>query len=414
MSKPVFLEYDPEAEKAELIKLFEDETQKKLYPAQLENILINLFQYKATQLVAKFNDAALLNLPQYSRGEILDLIGEMFETQRLSGSEAQTTFKIELYEPFTSDLTIPKGLEVLTKDEKYTFYTVSDLTIPAGETIGTVTAKSEEKAEELNNYGIGDINILLKPLSYIKTAVNITAAEGGTGEEEDAAYAERILLAPESFTCAGSRQSYIYHTLSAHPAIIDATADSPQIPAAIAVGGTTYTETGGTITGSGFSASVDYKTGTCALTAGETLYTITIPPQTTVNIYPLTKEETTSNAVLSAVTDKFDGEEITPMTDVVRAIAPTAKVKAATINVILEEDCDAETAKTEVNAAIEDYKATLRKKLNAEIIPSHIIAKIGNISGVYSVETPKLEKCSAAISEYFVFNPTVNITQRGA
>lgn len=410
MSKPVFIEYDTEAEKAELIKLFEEETERKLYPAQIENILLNLFQYKASQLVARFNEAALLNFPQYSRGQILDLIGEMFDCERLKGAKAQATLKIELYEAFTADLTIEKGLEVQTKDEKYIFTTTEDLVISAGETSGMVTIESEDLTEELNNYGVGDINILLKPVSYIKSVTNTTSAAGGKGIELDKAYAERILLAPEGFTCAGSRQSYIYHALSAHPAIIDVTADAPQLPATITKADTTSTETGGIITGNGFSATVDYKTGTCVLTVGEISYTITIPPQSTVNIYPLTSEDTTSQAVLTAVENKLTGEEINPMTDIVNVIAPQAVNKEITINVTL--DYNSYLAKTSVNTAVQDYKSELRKKLQAEIIPSQIIAKIGNIQGVYSVDCGNLTKTSCKVNEYFNIIPTVNFSVR--
>lgn len=412
MSKPVFIEYDGESKKAELIKLFEEETEKKLYPAQVENILINLIEYKAMQLVAAFNEAALLNLPQYSHGEILDLIGEMFNCVRLKGAKAQATIKIELYEAFTSSLTIPKGLEVQTKDEKYIFTTTEDLIIKAGDTVGTVTIESEDLAEELNNYGVGDINILLKPVSYIKSVTNITAATGGKGKEIDKNYAERILLAPEGFTCAGSQKSYIYHTLSAHPAIIDATADSPQLPASIKKGETTITETGGSIVGADFSATINYKSGTCVLTIGENVYTITIPPQSTVNIYPLTDEDTTSQAVINAVANKLTGEEINPMTDVVNVIAPTAKEQAITINVVLDLEADIVNVQNSVLTAVNEYKKVLRKKLQSEIIPSQIIAKIGNIEGVYSVDCGNLTQITANVNEYFNLVPTINFSTR--
>lgn len=412
MSKPVFLEYDSEAEKADLIALFEQETQKKLYPAQVENILLNIFQYKASQLVAKFNEAALLSLPQYSRGLILDLIGEMLDCDRLKGAKGQATLQIELYEAFTFDFTIPKGLEILSKDEKYIFKTTEDLTITAGETSGTVTIESEDLTDEVNFYGIDDINILLNPVSYIKTVSNITAVTGGAGEETDDAYIERILLAPESFSTAGSKQSYIYHTLAAHSAIIDAQADAPQLPATITKDKTTATETGGKITSDDFSANIDYKTGTCDLTIGDNLYKIVIPPQNAVYIYPLTAEDVTSQAVLSAVDKKFNEDDIIPMTDYVNVIAPTAISKDITVNVVISQNADYDKTEELINAALNQYKTEIRSKLQAEIIPSDIITKIGNIDGVYSVNCGELEQISAKINEFFILNITANISQR--
>lgn len=412
MSKPVFLEYDSEKKKAELIKLFEDKTQKKLYPAQIENILLSIIEYKASTLVAQFNDAALLSLPQYSRGLILDLIGELFDCKRLNGTNGMATLKIEIFEPFTFDFTISKGLEVLTKDEKYIFTTIEDLTIKAGDVTGTVNIKSEDLTEDVNQYGINDINILIKPVSYIKYITNTTAVTGGTGEEDDESYIKRILLAPESFSTAGSKQSYIYHTLAAHPAIIDAQADSPQLPATITIGEETATESNGTITGNGFSATVNYKTGMCELTIGNNIYKIVIPPQNAVNIYPLTAEDTTSEGVLSAVNKKFNGDDIIPMTDKVNVISPVPVNKDITLNIKINQDADYDKTTALINSAVAEYKTEIRSKLKQEIIPSQIISKIGNIEGVYSVDCGNLIKNSAKINEFFILNITTNISQR--
>lgn len=412
MSKPVFLEYDSEKKKAELIKLFEDKTQKKLYPAQIENILLSIIEYKASTLVAQFNDAALLSLPQYSRGLILDLIGELFDCKRLNGTNGMSTLKIEIFEPFTFDFTISKGLEVLTKDEKYIFTTIEDLTIKAGDVTGTVNIKSEDLTEDVNQYGINDINILIKPVSYIKYITNTTAVTGGAGEEDDESYIKRILLAPESFSTAGSKQSYIYHTLAAHPAIIDAQADSPQLPATITIGEETATESNGTITGNGFSATVNYKTGMCELTIGNNIYKIVIPPQNAVKIYPLTAEDTTSEGVLSAVNKKFNGDDIIPMTDKVNVISPVPVNKDITLNIKINQDADYDKTTALINSAVAEYKTEIRSKLKQEIIPSQIISKIGNIEGVYSVDCGNLIKNSAKINEFFILNITTNISQR--
>ena len=412
MSKPVFLEYDSEKQKAELIKLFEDKTQKKLYPAQIENILLSIIEYKASTLVAQFNEAALLSLPQYSRGLILDLIGELFGCERLKGAKGLTTLKIELFEPFTFDFTIPKGLEVLTKDEKYIFTTTEDLTIKAGDLTGTVTIESEDLTEDVNQYGIDDINILIKPVSYIQSISNTTAVTGGAGEEDDESYIKRILLAPESFSTAGSKQSYIYHTLAAHPAIIDAQADAPQLPATITIGEETATETNGTITGSGFSSTVNYKTGTCELTIGNNVYKIVIPPQNAVNIYPLTAENITPEGVLSSVNKKLNEDDIIPMTDKVNVISPVPVSKDITLNIAINQDANYDKTTALINSAVAEYKTEIRSKLKQEIIPSQIISKIGNIAGVYSVDCGNLTKNSAKINEFFILNITTNISQR--
>lgn len=184
------------------------------------------------------------------------------------------------------------------------------------------------------------------------------------------------------------------------------------IPATIAKGETTAVETNGKITGEGFSATIDYKTGTCVLTVGENVYTITIPPQNTVYVYPLTAEDVTSKAVLSAVDKKFNEDDIIPMTDYVNVVAPTAISKDITVNVVISQNADYEKTVVLINTVLNKYKTEIRSKLQAEIIPSDIITKIGNIDGVYSVDCGELVKTSAKINEFFILNIISNITQR--
>ena len=319
MEKPIFLEYDAEQEEQNLVELFENLTGKPLYPAQDERLLISIIEYKAALLVNLFNETAKLNLTQYSKGVILDCIGEMFDTLRLDGEYGTDTLKITLNTTFENDLTIPKGLEILSKDEKYSFLTTEECVIPSGETIGYVTIQAKEIGSGANVYGAGDVNIPVKPVSYIESVTNMNGITGGTDKESDEAYIRRILLAPEKFSCAGSRQSYIYHTLSANTKIIDATAESIEHPAKIFVtenGDTTvYTEDEGEITTDNFTATTNHKTGEVTFSLDDKEYTIQMMPDTTVNIYPLTNDDVTSNQVLEDVENLLNGEKINPMTD---------------------------------------------------------------------------------------------------
>ncbi|MBR1754032.1 baseplate J/gp47 family protein [bacterium] len=406
-----FLEYDSQAEEQKLVNLFEEQTGRTLYPAQDERLLISIIEYKASLLVNKFNEAAKQNLTQYSRGEILDNIGDMFDTKRLDGEKGKDTIQIELNTTFTYDFTIPKGTEILSKDEESTFETTEDLIIPAGETVGTVEIEAKEVGSKTNVYGIGDINTLVKPMSYIEKITNLNGIHGGSDEESDEAYIKRILLAPERFTCAGSRQSYIYHTLSANPSIIDATAQSVKQAAEIKIGNTTYTENDGIIETPDFTAEIDHKKGTFNFTLNETEYTFSIPSDSTVNIYPLIENGETPQSILDEVEQILNGENVNPMTDNVIAISPTEIQKSITVTVHAEQNSDLATITQKVNSAIDEYKSEKNKKLNVEILPSQIIAKVGSIEGVYSVDTGSLTPTTANVNEYFTLNFSVNVIQ---
>lgn len=431
-----FIEYDGEKEEQELVKYAEELFQKTLYPAQYERLMLSVIEYKASLLVQKFNEAAKLNLPQCSHGLILEAIGEMAGVYKLAGSYGSDNLEIELNTTFTSDLTIAKGLEILSKDEKYTFVTTEDLIIPAGETKGVVKIVAQELGEETNNYGIGDVNILVRPISYIKSVTNVNGVTGGADEESEENFIKRILLAPESYSCAGSRQSYIYHTLSANAGIIDAQAEAPQLPAKFNVETTTETtdsedenaeittntevadytvNESGIIDNETLYGQINYKKGEFKFhfkSDTNKVYTLIIPPQATVYIYPLTSEDVTPQGVIDDVDNHLNGESINPMTDFVQVISPTKKEKEIILNIVIDVSADYTTVSEKIKAELDKYKSEIRNKLGAEIIPSQIIARVGSIDGVYSCDCGDLETIHTPINEFYVIDFKTTITQR--
>lgn len=428
-----FLDYDIEQEEQELVQYAENLLGKTLYPAQDERLMLSIIIYYASLLVNRFNNSAKLNLAQCSNGLILEAIAEMAGVHKLAGTHGEDTLQIELNTTFTSDLTIDKGLEILTKDEKHIFKTTEDLIIPAGETKGTVTIQSEEIGEELNTYGAGDINILIKPISYIKSVTNINGVTGAADEESEESLIKRVLLAPESYSCAGSKGAYIFHTLSANPNIVDAQAESPQLPATVEVATTeditaedstittqtttkTFTvDSSGNINNDDFNLQVDYKTGKLSFYQKSNVnkvYNFTIPPQSTVLIYPLTKDDVTPQSVLNDVDAHLNGETIIPMTDFVQVIAPTKKTEEIHLDIELSVSADFDTCESEINATLSAYTQEIRNKLGAEVVPTQIIARIGKINGVYSCVPDLTETLSPNLNEFYELTFTTTIKQR--
>lgn len=417
-----FIDYDVEKEEQELVNYAEELLGKTLYPAQYERLMLSIIEYKASLLVERFNEAAKLNLVQCSSGLILDAIGEMAGVTKLAGAKGEDLLKIELNTTFTSDLTISKGLEILSKDEKYTFLTVDDCIIKAGETVGYVTIRAEEIGEAVNVYGADDVNILVKPISYIKSVTNVNGVTGGADIESEESFIKRILLAPESYSCAGSKQSYIYHTLSANAGIIDAQAESPQLPATVTIATTTQATTenytvddNGIIDNDTFHANVNYKAGKMDFylkTDTNKIYSITIPPQATVLIYPLTNEDVTPQSVLNDVDARLNGDKINPMTDFVQVIAPTKKTKEINLSISLDVSADYDSCTEAIENALNLYKQDIRKTLGAEIEPTQIISRIGNIDGVFSVKPDLDETIKAKLNEFYEITFNTTITQR--
>ena len=397
--KPNFIEIDAKADEQLLINKFLELTQKQeLYPAQSERILISLIAYYATLVKNQFNEAARLNLVRFSRAPFLDFIGELFGCARLKAKKGNDILQIELFEAFNCDLTINKGLEIQTKDGKYIFQTSQDVIIPAGETIITVPIESELAQSAVNIYGPGDINILIKPLSYIRYVTNLEGVRGGLDDESDEAYIERILLSPESYTCAGSEGAYIYHTKSAHQDIVDVKVDSPQLPAEVKINEESYQD-----------FTVDYKTGILTFTYNEQNFVVKIPPAASVFVYPLVKENgAVFDIVKDAVENKLTNHECMPMTDYINIVEPTAIQKELEIRIILEKDAEKERIKTIVNSVINQICTDYKHTLNKSLIPLRVSTPLGNIEGVHDVILENLkeeEKCN--INEYFVITPKV-------
>ena len=123
----------------------------------------------------------------------------------------------------------------------------------------------------------------------------------------------------------------------------------------------------------------------------------------------MTLSDETPQAVLEDVEEKLNGEEINPMCDYVRVIAPTKKALTINLNVVTNFDANVEEIEEKVNDIVNTYILKIRKKLKASIIPSQIIALVGSIDGVYSCDCGNLTQTCAAANEFYdlTFNTVI-------
>ena len=336
LPEPNFIDRNPETITNEWIKLYEEKTGKTLQPAQLERILIDVGAYRECLLRIKIQEIAKSNLLSYASLEVLRHIGELVGVTQLEAKYAKTVLKFELEEAITTDITIPVATEVETKDGKFTFKTDTAGIIKAGSISSEVSATCTVAGGSANNYAIGKINNLLTPIDFVENVYNIQQSFGGDDEEDIESFRERIRLAPESFTNAGSSGAYKFHTLSAHQSIIDVNVTSSQ--------------------------------------AG------------IVDIYPLTKTGNPDKKMLELVSKYLSSDSVRPLTDKVVVHSPE-KINF-TISAILQLylDADATTVQKIVQQKLEEYKSDLASKLGKDIVPTQIIAILNSIYGVYKVE----------------------------
>lgn len=117
MSDINFIDIDPKNDEQILISKFEELTERTLYPAQDERILIQLIVYYGNLLQTKFNNAAKLNLVEYSRYPILDFLGRQKSCERLENETDENYIKRILLSP--------EGYSVAGPENAYLYFILS-------------------------------------------------------------------------------------------------------------------------------------------------------------------------------------------------------------------------------------------------------------------------------------------------
>lgn len=195
---------------------------KEADPARLVAFANCLLLYQIAQYAERAGKMALL---KYSYGDYLENIGALKGISRLSGAAAKTTLRFILSDKRLGATIIPQGTRVTASDRVY-FCTLEDLEIPAGDIAGEVNAECRDIGEKGNHYGIGDLKTLVDPIPYIDKVENVNVPEGGADRESDENLAERIYLAPSSWSTAGPDDAYKYWVKTFDPGISDVRVES--------------------------------------------------------------------------------------------------------------------------------------------------------------------------------------------
>lgn len=171
---------------------------------QLYAIALDLFQIE--QYVDRAGKQDLL---KYSYGEFLDNLAGNRRVTRQQATAARTTIRFTLSEVRDYAIGIPAGTRTTNGDGVY-FMTEEYAEAPAGAGFVDVDAICTKVGIEGNHFLKGQINILVDPLPYVESIVNITDTSGGTDLEDDTSLAERTYLAPSGYSTAGPQDAYTY------------------------------------------------------------------------------------------------------------------------------------------------------------------------------------------------------------
>ncbi len=213
---------------ADFVAGYQEATGKKIQLSKADPyriILLSCAQllYQGLQNVDK---AGKMNFLKYAYDGYLDNIAALKRITRNQPKHAHVPVKFTLSVEREAATGIPAGTKVTAANEIY-FATTEYAEIPAGETETIVMAECTEAGIVGNGYAIGEIDTLADPVGFIASVSNTAASEGGTSIEDDQNLAERVYLAPSSFSTAGPDDAYEYWVKDYSPDIGDVKVTSP-------------------------------------------------------------------------------------------------------------------------------------------------------------------------------------------
>ena len=174
---------DIESMKKEMISDFESNYKEEtgesvtLYPADKDRIKLNVVANKLYQAYQCIDRGFKMNFLKYAYGDYLKHLGAMKKTFKQDSRPAVTVLRFSLSEARTQVTAIPQGKRATAGD-----------------------------------------NVFFATDDYVE---NISASDGGSGEETDSAFRERIFLAPSSYSTAGPEDAYIYWVRQYNSAAIE-------------------------------------------------------------------------------------------------------------------------------------------------------------------------------------------------
>lgn len=161
--------------------------------------------------------AGKMGLLKYSTGEFLDNLAALKGVRRNEATPARTTLRFTLAATLNRTAIIPPGTRV--KGQDLYFETTEMGEILSGTEYIDIPAKCQTPGSIGNGFLIGDIRTMVDPLPYTLSVENSAPTSGGADRETDDELAERVYLAPSSYSTAGPKLAYEYWVKTFSPAI---------------------------------------------------------------------------------------------------------------------------------------------------------------------------------------------------
>lgn len=283
--------------------------------------------YQGLQNIDK---AGKMNFLKYAYDDYLENMGALKKVTRNPAKFAKVPVKFTLSGKREAATSIPQGTRVTAAYEVY-FATIEYAEIPPGETEITVMTECTEAGTIGNDFAAGELTTLVDPIGFVSKVENTEKSAGGTEVETDQNMAERVYLAPSSYSTAGPDDAYEYWVKESNPAIGDVKITSPS------------------------PGIVDIR---FVMVDG------TVPDDT----------------VIAAVTAAVNQRGKRPLTDNVQVRRPEIEEYSIDVTYYINaSDSNAATAiQAQAETAVENYKLWQASKVGRDINPDELIASLND------------------------------------
>lgn len=189
---------------------YEEITGKKIILAKADPNRLQLYAaavqiYQGYQYIDR---SGKQNLLKYSYSNFMDNLGALRSVPRNQAAPAKVKIRITLSEARLSVISIPIGTRVAAGSVMFESKEYNE--IPAGTLTIDIDMECTTNGVIGNEFLAGEITTLVDPIPYVAAVTNTTTSSGGSEIESDENYAERIFLAPGSYSVAGPDDAYVY------------------------------------------------------------------------------------------------------------------------------------------------------------------------------------------------------------
>ena len=213
---------------ASILTTYEGLTGVSLQPGDPVRLFLEALAYVLSVQNRLLNLTGQQGLLAYAQGAHLDHLGALMGVARIPAQSARLSLRFVLGEPLGFAVPIPEGTRVATKDGQIAFATVSDSEIAAGELQVDVAALCTTSGAQATGLVPGQVTQLVDPIPYVVSVSNVTTSVEGADIEDDERLRERIRLAPETYTVAGSTGAYEARVLAVSADIGAVSVTSPE------------------------------------------------------------------------------------------------------------------------------------------------------------------------------------------